>query len=133
MLLVRTGGDQISLPREAWESFLDLVSVAEDHEGPSGNDDYRVFAVVNYLYIQEDYASPEVLRFCLTDASMDPDSAPWRWFSLREDGKIVCEIASYGGSVWPYEVLWRTSAPVRAVSAASFDVAAITAIVDSYK
>lgn len=133
VLLVRRGEDQFALPREAWESFLDLVSVEADHEGPSGNDEYRDFAVVNYLYVQEEYVSPEVLRFRLADASLDPDAAPWRWFSLREDGKIVCEITSGIGSVWPYDAVWRTSAPVRAVSASSFDVSAVTAIVDSYK
>ena len=128
MLLVRTADRELYVPKEKWTDFLALVSVEEDKEVPS---DLPCFQVITQLYSLEDYPSPEVLRFTFYTDDYDPDSGSWwRWFSLRQDGRIIVETRS--GVGLQYNIAyWSVICPVRFISKASFDVGAITALLFS--
>lgn len=125
-LLVRRGEEEVSVPEEKWDAFCALLSVEEDKEVPS---DIPCFAVVNQLFVQEDYPSPEVLRFRFLTADDDPDAAPFRWLSLREDGRVIVEMSGGGGMVH-YVARWTVSDRNRYVSRAVFDADAVLALLE---
>lgn len=125
-LLVRTAQRELRVPREKWSDFLSLVSVEADRETPT---DLPCFGVVTQLYATEDYPSPELLRFTFYTEDYDPNAETWwRWFSLREDGRIILERRSGAGYLYSVAV-WNVTCPVRCVSKAIFDPEAITALV----
>ena len=125
-LLVRHGEEELSVPEEKWDAFCALLSVDEDKEVSS---DIPCFAVVNQLFVQEDYPSPEVLRFRFLTADDDPDAAPFRWLSLREDGRLITEMSGGGGMVH-YVARWTVTGRSRYVSQAVFDVDAVLALLE---
>ena len=126
VLLVRRGEEELSIPREKWEDFLALVSVEEDKELSAGPPCY---AVVNELFLREDYPAPQVLRFRFVRKDDDPDAAPFRWFSLREDGRLILESPQGAGMTYPIQVRWTVSSAVRYVSRAVFDKDAILQLI----
>ena len=127
-LYVERDGKRLRIPADRLADFLSLVTVEEDHLYP---DEPRCCAIANIIYAEKDHASPEVLRFLVCPSDSDILSYPTdRWFSLREDGRIVRSISSSAGVLWPNTNRWTVHVPILQISKASFDISAIKALVD---
>jgi len=124
-LLVDWNGQRVEIPHENFDSFAALIS--EEGNEYSGD---LYFDCTSVMYADSDYPSPEVLRFRFVYDGYDPDSSPFLWFSLHQDGKITLECPIRGGYIYN-QVLWWATGRNRMISVSSYDVDEIVAFVEA--
>ena len=128
-LCIEQNGKRMILPNDHWDDFVSLVT---DREEPLYPEEPSCCAITNLIYAENEYSSPEVLRFLIYPASEDPDRySESAWYSLREDGKLIRRFTSSVGALSPQSDRWVVHSPVLQISKTSFDVSAILALVDS--
>lgn len=127
-LYVERNGVRTELPAESFESFLKLVTVEADR---SVETYAPCFACTTEMFADSDDPAKETLRFRFVAEGYDPDAAPYLWFSLREDGRIVRDLPIGAGYIHTVG-RWVCFGRNRVVSKAAFDVDAILKLLEPY-